>query len=148
MISAQADATFSFEADNTVIDFGFMDIGQTRALRDRGDYHNQVTCQSDTGNTWYLKIHLVEPLSSGIDTIANKYFTWQVSSVLNGKGLLFHEDEFYPFTMNPELVYTSDQLDNTGNEIKLRFEYRLSIPKSQVPGNYRTTVRYTMTELL
>ncbi len=147
IISSPAYAIFELRADNNVIDFGFMNIAEVKEVRGKGTYHNEITCRSDSGNTWYLKIHLIGPLKSGSDSIPFNNFAWRVISVINGNGIIYNEDVFRSFSDFPELVYTSGPNDSKGDEVKIRFDYRLSIPRNQPPGNYRTIVRYTMTEL-
>ncbi len=147
MFSSYAYALFELRADNNIIDFGFMNINEVKEIREKGTYHNEITCRSDTGNTWYLKIHLIEPLKSGGYYIPFDNFKWRVVSVINGSGIVYNEDVFRSFSDIPDLVYTSGPSDNSGSEINVRFDYQLSIPRNQPPGNYRTIVRYTMTEL-
>ena len=147
-ISTSAYAEFELIVDGDIIDFGFMDINETKELHDEGFYHNQVACISDNNNTWYLKVHLAEPFSSGMYFIPYENFKWQVSSVINGDGIICNRDIFKGFLDVPALVYTSGPNDTNGGAVKIRFEYRISIPRGQAPGNYRAIVRYTMIELL
>ena len=141
-------AVFELIADNSIIDFGFMNISENKHLKEKGSYHNQITCTSDNDNTWYLKIHLAEPFNSGSAYIPYESFQWRVTSVANGSGIVYNENEFRPFLDIPVAVYTSGPNDNSGTEVSIRFDYQLSIPKNQLPGNYRSAVRYTLSELL
>ncbi len=143
-----AYAVFELRADNNIVDFGFMGISEVKELREKGSYHNAITCNSDEDNRWYLKIRLNGPLSSGGNVIAYENFKWRVSEVIGGDGIIYSQDIFRAFSDTPELVYTSGPNDSKGEETEIRFEYRLSIPGNQLPGNYRTVVRYTMTEML
>ncbi len=147
-VGSPAYAVFELRADSSILDFGLMSIAESKKLQERGTYHNEVTCLSDTDAVWYLKVHLVEPLSSGAAYIPNENFEWRATEAVGGSGMLYNQDKFMSFSDMPGLVYTGVSTDSEGTAVRVRFDYRLSIPKDQLPGNYRSTVRYTMTELL
>jgi len=147
MVSKPVYAAFEVRLDTYNIDFGFMNIGESKELREKGMYQNEVTCKSDNAKTWYLKIQAMGPLKSGEDYIPYKNFEWQVAELLNGDGAIYNKDVYTAFSDIASLVYTSGPGDPTGREVNLRFKYNLAIPKNQVAGNYRTIIRYTMTEI-
>jgi hypothetical protein len=147
-INKPAYAVFEIEVDAYGIDFGFMNIGESKEVQEKGVYHNEITCKSDNAKTWHLKIQTIEPLKSGEDYIPDENFKWKVVEVLTGDGVIHNKDSYSAFSDTASLVYTSGPNDSGGSEIKLRFKYSLLIPKNQVAGNYRAVIRYTMTELL
>ena len=135
--------------DRDMVDFRTMENGQTAEISDQGSYHNQVTLSSTNNKTWYLKVNLIRPFTSGVNTIPNEYFEWKAVDVITGKGIVTNGVNVpTPFRDAPSLVYTSDPVDNTGNEVNIRFRYILTIPKNQIAGNYFASIRWTMTELL
>ncbi len=141
-------AVFEVDTDDINIDFGFMNIGEWQELRERGTYQNEVKCKSDKGNLWYLKVHALNDFRAGANTMPCSNLKWQVISAENGNGIISNENTFTDFTTTPQLLYTSGPSDSAGQEIKIRLTYAISIPKAQPAGNYRTTIRFTMTEFL
>ncbi|MBI5144382.1 MAG: hypothetical protein HZA30_04880 [Candidatus Omnitrophica bacterium] len=147
--SGMASAGITMSLDRDMVDFRTMENGETKEISDQGAYHNELTCTSTNNKTWYVKVNTVRPFTSGIRTIQNEYFQWKVVEVINGKGIVTNNINYPSFFRDiPSLVYTSDPVDNTGTEVKIRFRYILTIPKSQAAGNYFASVRWTMTELL
>lgn len=144
---AYAEITMSLDRD--MVDFRTMESGQTKEVSDQGVYHNQITCTSTNNKTWYLKANTIRPLTFGSYMIPNENFQWKVTAVINGKGIVANNiNQLNAFTDTPSVVYTSASDDNTGAEIKLQFRYILTIPKNQIAGNYFSSIRWTMTELL
>ncbi len=144
-----ANAGITMTLDRDSVDFRTMENGQTAEISDQGVYHNEIVCTSTNNKTWYLKANLIRPLSSGMYAIPSDNFKWKIVDLINGKGIIYNNiNVATPFMGMPSLVYTSDPVDNTGTEIKLRFRYVLTIPKNQAAGNYFGSVRWTMTELL
>ena len=139
---------FEIEADTSLIDFGFMNIGESKELQEKGIYHNEVACKSDNAKTWYFKIQALDPLKSGEDYIPYGSFVWKIVEVLDGDGTIYNKGNYNTFSDVASLVYSSGPNDSGGREVSLRFKYSLSIPRNQVAGNYRTVIRYTMTEML
>lgn len=141
-------AVFSLSVDSQPLSFDVMDPGQTKELISQGNYHNEVTCQSTNGTTWYLKIHVTSPFTSGSGTIPLENFQWMLSEVQNGTGSSQNIGVYNAFTTSPALVYISGSSDNSGNQVKARFKYQLILPANQTSGVYSTIVRYTLTETL
>jgi len=124
-----------------------MQLGEEKTLADSGAYQNEVTCTSTDGQTWYLKVNLLQPLSSGAETIPLEAFRWQlVSSTGNGTAA----NAFQPraFSLTPDLIYLSGPSDASGSPVRLQLKYILKIPEAQVRGVYQTTIRFTLTEML
>ncbi|OGW74968.1 MAG: hypothetical protein A2Z72_07565 [Omnitrophica bacterium RBG_13_46_9] len=143
-----ACAIFQLTVGGRDIDFGFMKIGEWKELTDEGYYQNEITCQSDKGNTWYLKVHLLTPFESGENDIEPSRFKWKVVEVVDGNGIITNEGMFNDFSQSPNVVYTSGGDDSNGGEVKVRLSYGLQIPTGQAAGNYRVYLRYTLSETL
>ena len=141
------EAALTITTDHRTIAFGVMQLGEEKRLAQLGSYQNQITCSSTNGQSWYLKMHLLQPLSSGAETIPLEQFTWRVTSP-NGKGTLAAPNQFAPFSLTPQLVYISGANEASGDAIVLQFTYSLRIPDAQVSGIYQTLIRFTLTELL
>jgi hypothetical protein len=148
VVSQSAHATFEMSVDRPFVDFGFMDIGEFKELMEQGSYHNEVTCTSDNGNTWYLKLHLLAPLRSGTDEIQTTNFKWKIVEIVNGTGYPANENNFNNFSTAPLVAYTSSPGDSGGTAVGIRFTYGLQVPQTQITGNYQCVMRYTFTETL
>lgn len=149
VLTGNVYAGITMSLDRDMVDFRTMEMGQTQEVSDQGVYHNEITLSSTNNQTWYLKTQIIRPLTSGANTIPNENFKWKVVEVVNGKGIVYNNiNVANPFTDFKGLIYTSDPLDNTGIEVKIKFRYILIIPKNQIAGNYFGSVRWTMTELL
>lgn len=146
-ISTSAWSTFSISTDNRAIDFGQMALDEAKELTYLGDYHNEITCTSSNQKTWYLKVNLLSPLSSGANKIPLDNFKWQLSWT-DGKGSIAHPYAFKEFALFPDLTYISGPGESAGTGIRLRFKYSLKIPQAQAQGIYSTIVRFTFTEIL
>jgi hypothetical protein len=133
--------------DHRALFFGPMQLGEEKELTQSGSYHNQITCSSSNGNTWYLKISLLQSLNSGIETIPLECFKWQLVWT-NGKGTIPNPYRFKEFGLFPDLVYISASDEATGNLINFQFKYYLKIPETQLSGVYNTTIRFTLVEIL
>jgi hypothetical protein len=146
-ISYDAWSTFGISTDNRAVDFGQMKLEEKKELAYLGGYHNEITCTSSNQNIWYLKVHLLKPLSSGANTIPLSCFKWQLFWT-DGKGTITNSYRFRDFSVSPELTYISGPGDSSGTAIHLRFKYYLKIPEAQAQGIYNTVIRFTLTEIL
>ncbi len=144
---APAHAAIEISTDHRQVSFGLMELGEEKILAHQGAYHNDITCSSTNGQSWYVKISVLQPLTSGAETIPLEQFHWQARTS-NGQGTLARQEEFTPFSLVPSLVYLSGPNEVTGQRVTLQFRYRLQIPERQVSGIYSTTIRFTLTELL
>ena len=142
-----AFAALDLSTDNRSLSFGLMQLSEQQTLAQYGTYHNEVTCSSTNGITWYVKINLLQPLSSGGESIPIERFQWELVST-SGTGTIAHTGQFTPFSLTPDLVYLSGANEASGEPVRLRFRYSLNIPDAQVHGVYSTTVRFTLTEIL
>lgn len=145
--AAPACAAVTLSSDQRPLFFGLMQAGESKELAQSGAYHNQITCTSANGRIWYLKVHLLEPLTAGGQMIPSDHLQWQVADT-NGHGGLQHTHQFTPFQITPDLVYISGANEASGAPIQLQFKYRLQIPETQLSGVYHTTIRFTLTEVL
>jgi len=141
-----ANAAISISTDHRSVFFGVMQLGEEKELANLGGYHNVVSCSSTNGNTWYLKINLLRPLSSGQDAIPLENFQWKLSTT-NGIGMISNPYQFKPFSLFPDSVYISGPGESGGNQINFKFKYYLEIPEAQTSGSYNTTIRFTLTEI-
>ena len=142
-----APAALEVSTDKKAISFGLMYLGDDKELAQYGGYHNEITCSSTNGNTWYLKISLLKPLSSVQDSIPLEYFKWQLAAS-DGKSTPITQYQYREFSLFPELVYISSPEENSGTPVHLQFKYRLEIPEAQTAGSYQTVIRFTITEVL
>lgn len=146
-LSCTAYATIEISTDHRALFFDVMQLGEEKELAQLGGYHNQITCSSTNGNTWYLKINLLQPFTQGQETIPLESFKWQLAWT-GGKGTLLSPYQFKPFSLIPDLVYISGANESAGAAIDFQFKYYLKIPETQVSGAYNTTIRFTLTEVL
>ena len=145
--AAGASAALTFSTDHRALFFGVMQLDETKELAQSGSFHNDVTVVSDNGATWYLKIHVLRPLSSGDQDIPLENFQWQLDNT-TGHGTVQRRHEFVPFRQTPDLVYLSGADEAAGTAVHFQFLYRLHVPETQPAGVYQTTVRFTLTEIL
>lgn len=146
-LSFSASAAIEISTDHRSLFFGLMQLGEEKELTQLGIYHNQITCSSTNGNSWYLKISLLKPLTSGEETIPFEDFKWQLVWT-NGKGTVVNPYQFKEFSLVPDLVYISGADEAGGSSINFQFKYYLKIPEVQTSGVYNTTIRFTLTEIL
>ena len=146
VISAPADAALELSTDHRSLSFGSMQGGEEKTLAQSGSYHTEVTCLSTNGQTWYLKISLVRPMTAGGEEIPPEYFAWQVMQS-DGNGNVIGSGDFRPFGMMPELAYISGPGEGNGQPVRIRFRYMLRVPEAQVQGLYQASVRFTLTEV-
>lgn len=140
-------AAIEISTDHRPLAFSVMQLGEEKELAQLGAYHNQITCSSTNGNTWYLKISVLGPFTCGQETIPLENFLWQMSWT-NGLGSTTNPYQFKPFTVFPDLVYVSGPNEAAGGSVSFQFKYKLKIPEAQLSGIYSTTVRFTLTEIM
>ena len=145
--ATSASAALTLSTDHRALFFGVMQLDETKELAQAGSFHNEVTVVSDNGATWYLKIHVLRPLSSGGQDIPLENFQWQLDNT-TGHGTAERRHEFVPFRQTPDLVYLSGADEAMGAPVRFQFLYRLHVPETQSAGVYQTTVRFTLTEIL
>jgi len=143
--SDKAEAVFSIELNYYSIDFGDMNMG---------DYKDDVpsnglivTCTTDSGQQWTLKIrdewplsHVSNPASVIPDTRFKWYGLTTSDSATNTSLVTTRED--FTFEKN---IYTGNAGEGAnGTDITLKFE--LTLPPVLQSGTYATTVVFTFTE--
>lgn len=137
------------EDSDNYLDFGALDLGQANELAEKGGYQHEVRCTSDNENTWYLKLQVIRPFTSGVHAIPMKNFFVIVQDRVTGEGSVTHGiNRELPLEATSTLIYTSSGDDNTGTRVDLRMRYRLEIPRNQVAGSYTAQFQYVMVEKL
>ena len=142
-----AFAAMEFSTDHRSLFFGLMQPGEEKILAQSGSFHTEVTCTSTSGMTWYLKVSLLQPMTSGGESIPLEGFGWQVTRS-DGTGTVVSPNEFRNFSTTPDLVYISGPGDADGRPVRLQFRYQLKLPEAQVSGAYHANIRFTLTEVL
>ena len=145
--ASPAPAALQLSTDHRSLFFGVMQLGEEKTLANAGTYQNEVTVSSDGGQLWYLKISLIQPLTSGANEIPLDALAWQVTNA-GGSGTLTQGSEPRPFQLTPDLVYISGPNETAGAPVTLQFRYRLTVPQAQASGVYSTTIRFTLSEVL
>ena len=147
LLTYSVEAALEFSSDQRPAAFGVMRLGEEKILAQSGSHQNQVTCSSTSGQAWYLKVNVLQPLSAGAETIPLEQFQWWLVS-MSGHGTEAHPETFTPFSLMPDAVYLSSADEASGTPVTFQFRYRLQIPERQRSGVYSTTIRFTLTELL
>ena len=137
-------SVFQVSVDNTSLSFGSIESGKRIELYpDR--YYNQVTCTSNHGKTWHLKMFAPGDLM-GLgkrDIIPRESLQWRVSWT-NGSGI--KKEDWNDFSDTPSLVYMSGPQDNDGSDVYLQLKYALNVPNGITTDNYTAVINYTLTE--
>lgn len=146
-LATPAAAQLELTTDHRSLFFGLMRLGEEKILSDAGSYHNEVTCSSSGGATWYLKVNLLQPLSAGAEELPLDALQWQLTHT-DGTGSVIATGQFRPFTLSPDLVYISGPGESAGRSVRFQFRYSLRVPDTAVSGTYYATIRYTLSEIL
>ncbi|MFC1478698.1 hypothetical protein ACFL57_04490 [Candidatus Margulisiibacteriota bacterium] len=137
---------FTFTLNGHYIDFGTVQIGESSY----GFPENNliVTCKSDQGSPWELKIHGTGDMSSGRYTFSLNNMKW-FGTYTNGTGSYFCRDAV-SLTMSSSggLIYQSDTSGDIGltSGTAVYLQFGITIPEAQPEGTYTTSVVITMTE--
>ena len=139
----QVESVFEIGLNRTDIDFETMKPGETKY--DIPASGIQVTSKSNTGNKWYLFINSLSELKDGDKYIDNDNFIWY--GWTEGKGTWFGTGD-NSMKLTPIMVYESsaDEGVNYPQGTNNFFKFKLTIPKNQIPGNYSSIIRFTITE--
>ena len=140
-------AALTLTTDNRSLFFGVMSLDESKELAQFGSYHNEITCSSSNGQTWYLKVQVLDPLRAGGEVMPPGQLEWQMETP-DGIGSLSHPNDYAPMTVMPQLVYISGPNEAAGANIRLRFKYRMTVPEAQISGVYQATIRFTLNEVL
>lgn len=143
--SVEVAPDFSFSLDNPHLAFGVLGPKMTKVLGE-GRYYNQVTCRSNSGRSWYLKAQILslKLMGGAVASLAPSSLEWRLVESTGDAGT--SRGDFQPFASDPVLVYTSQGDDNLGQEVVLRFQYRLTTPLDTPAGTYLGEVIFTMAE--
>lgn len=130
------------------IDQGYIDFGKMKPGEIKGNIPPEgVTVQAQTNNSkpWYLKICNSSPFTYGDEIIPNNNFMW--SGWTDGSGKWYGTGN-NKMTTTPTLIYESavSEYNNLPAGTSGHLKFRLKVPDDQAPGNYTTTVKFTMTE--
>lgn len=145
LLQGKAEAVFTIELNYYSIDFGNMDSGASGSYKD--DIPPQgvgVTCATDQGNAWFLKIRNDQPLthaSNPAATIPDTDFKWygvSTSDPANNSLVTTRED----FTVE-KTVYSGAAAENQ-TTITMKFE--LTVPPVIQSGHYESNIVFTFTE--
>ena len=142
-LATPAFAALELTTDHRSLAFGLMEGGDEKTLTQTG---GEVTCLSTGGRTWYLKVHLLRPLTSGAGDISPEQLSWQVVRV-DGTGTVASSSDFRSFSLFPDLVYISGSGEGAGQPVRFQLRYRLQIPEAQPSGSYQAAIRFTLTEV-
>ncbi len=136
-------SVFELSIDQGFIDFGRMNPGDMKWNMPPAGI--TVQSKSNSGKPWYLKVSNDSPFSSGSNTIPNSNFSW--SGWTDGSGK-WYGDGTNQVSVTPTLVYSSGagEENNLPNGTVNHMKFKLKVPNNQVPGNYTTIVKFTMTE--
>ena len=134
---------FQLSIDQGYIDFGKMKPGETKGNMPPEGV--TVQAQTNNGKPWYLKVCNGSPFSYGDEMIPNNNFMW--SGWTDGAGKWYGTGN-NKMTTTPTIIYESaaSEYNNLPNGTNCRMKFRLKVPDDQAPGNYATTVKFTMTE--
>ena len=134
--------TFNLMVNTDSFDFARLTPGQTGGMsRSEG---MEVAGTSSGENPWYLKVSAEKPLTSGDNTIPNENFTWHGTSEGTGDWSGTQEKSL----ADPNVaayMSSAEELDQVKKVIN-RFDFMLHVPEDTKPGEYSTTVKFTMTE--
>lgn len=136
-------SAFDINIDNNYLHFGQVEPGESVTLKE-GAYYNEIKCISNKGFTYYIKIHILDEIIGPTGSkIPASSFKWRVLTA-DGSGTVI--SEWQEFSHGPALVYTSGAEDEIGNEVTIRFQYRLDLPPQAMGGHYSLRVAYMLTE--
>ena len=140
----KAAATFSVNLNFYTMDFGSLNMGDIKD--DVPGIGIKVTCMTDQGNPWELKVRAERPLThmeNPASTIPNTNFFWYgISSNISGNSSLDTNQE--DFTVERTVYRAPAGEGATGTEITLKF--KVVIPRPAQSGIYTSRVVFTFTE--
>jgi len=141
-LTVLVQGSFNLMVNTDSFDFYSLMPGQTGDMsRSEGI---TVAGTSSGGNPWYLKVSTSNPLSSGANYIPNESFTWHGSS--EGQGTWYGAEERSISESNGTAYISSVDESDSASRIINKFKFRLHVPEDTKPGEYTTTVMFTMTE--
>ncbi|MFH0772112.1 MAG: hypothetical protein V1933_05780 [Candidatus Omnitrophota bacterium] len=137
-----AEAAFGITLDAYSLSFGSFNPGEIKTDVPEGSII--VTCASDQGNAWNLKIKTEYPLVNSLNpasTIPNANLWWYGVSSTGAGTLITAREDF----SSEKTVYSAPAGEGTsGVEIKVKFE--ISVPKDVQSGQYSSNIIFTIIE--
>jgi hypothetical protein len=134
---------FNLTLDNADINFGYVEPGKSVELK-ADTYYNVVTCNSNKGKRWYLKLSILGEIAGPTPSISPSSFEWMV---FRYEGAGAAAEGWKPFGAEPQVAYQSGGPDDAGGDVTLQFKYRINLPGDALAGYYRVKVLYTMTDV-
>jgi hypothetical protein len=139
-----AFATFSIALNFYSIEFGNLNMGDIKD--DVPGIGIRVTCRTDQGNPWQLRIRTERPLTHMVNPasfIPNTNLFWYgISSSVPGNSSLVTSQQ--DFTVE-RTVYTAPGTEGMpGTDITLKF--KIVVPRPVQSGMYTTKIVFTFTE--
>ena len=142
LFTVPAFATFDISIDMTHINFGAVNPGEIT-----GDIPPQglnVTCTSDQGNQWFLRVYTESPLAHidnpGMDIPDTEFYWYGINTT--GQGDLVTEEE--DFT-SEKIIYTSTAAEGADG-VTISVKFKLECPGYVQSGEYDTSIIFTLTE--
>lgn len=137
------ESIFSIELNRTDIDFESISPGGTKY--DIPSTGIKVTTKTNTGRPWCLSINALSNLQADDKYIDNQNFQWY--GWTEGKGSWKGQKE-NAMELTPVTVYASSLEEgvNYPEGTHNYFKFKLTIPNNQKPGDYRSIIRFTITE--
>ncbi len=137
------EEVFTLSVDRDDIDFYQVKPGDQRY--DIPPTGIRVITKSNSGDPWYLKLRVSEPLSNGRSIISNEHFGWY--GWTEGSGTWYGTGKEY-LLETPSLAYRSTASEglNADPGVANVFKFKLDVPKNQQAGHYETTVQFILTE--
>ncbi len=144
LFPSDAFATFSITLNFYSIDFGNLNMGDIKD--DVPGIGLRVTCTTDQGNPWQLRIRTERPLTHAIDPssfIPNANLFWYgISTSVPGNSSLVRNQE--DFTLERTVYSAPGTEGNPGTDITLKF--KVIVPRPVQSGIYNTKIVFTFTE--
>ena len=144
LYNQDAEAVFSIDLNFYSIDFGELDMGDIKD--DVPSLDITITCTTDQGNAWYLKVknetqltHTINPSSFIPDT--NLY--WRGVST-TGSGTL--TTGYNDFTVDDTPTVYSSSVGEGASGINIMMDFKVVIPQAIQSGTYTTRIVFTFTE--
>jgi hypothetical protein len=157
-ISIQRIFSLEFYTDENVLYSGtvpFSNVDPTKPLvypngREENDGKSDVgaVCRSNSGSTWYLKLHLLA--AHGLAPENLKYYIDQPynrNTSARTDGALAQPPNWYPFRPTAFTVYTAGDSDKSNLPFGtlLTFSYALNPAGLEAGKSYSAAITYTMT---
>lgn len=165
-INADATVTvkevFSLALDLSSVDFGSVRQGEWKEITGPDGYANAAICRSNTGRPWTLSIIATGPLMADSSTIPLENLKWMTTYAGSknspyddySSGLVYPPTGgFVDFSMVNKVIFSSASASIPNHNTlpsgaEIQFKYAVFIPDGITvpPGDYTTTVVYTLTE--